>query len=131
MKDQKMFKVMMKEMQETFVSFNKENDKRYIIAKVAKEIIRVGQWGFLYYENSPYTQSFDQSQEIQPEYTIPRMIELINMAANILKIEHNKLVDIVEKIFEWGLYGEEGNEHFAMPTTREAMVIVAFELYKH
>lgn len=131
MKDQKMFKVMMKEMQETFVSFNKENDKRYIIAKVAKEIIRVGQCGFLYYENSPYTQSFDYSQEIQPEYTIPRMIELIDMAANILKLDYNKFVDIVEAIFLFGLWGEKGCEQFAMPTTKEAMVIVAFEMYKH
>lgn len=130
MKDQKMFKVMMKEMQETFVSFNKENDKRYIIAKVAKEIIRVGQWGFLYYE-SPYTQSFDYTREIQPEYTIPRMQELMGMAADILKIEYNKLVDIVEAVFLSGLWGKKGCEQFAMPTTREAMVIVAFELYKH
>lgn len=131
MKDQKMFKVMMKEMQETFVSFNKENDKRYIIAKVAKEIIRVGQWGFLYYENSPYTQSFDYNQEIQPEYTIPRMQELMGMAADILKLDYNMFVDIVEAIFLSGLWGEKGCEQFAMPTTREAMVIVAFELYKH
>ena len=130
MKDQKMFKVMMKEMQDIFMSFNKENDKRYIIAKVAKEIIRVGQWGFMYYE-SPYVQSFDYTQEIQPEYTIPRMQELMGMAADILKIEYNKLVDIVEAVFLSGLWGEKGCEQFAMPTTREAMVIVAFELYKH
>ena len=130
MKDQKMFKVMMKEMQDIFMSFNKENDKRYIIAKVAKEIIRVGQWGFMYYE-SPYVQSFDYTQEIQPEYTIPRMQELMGMAADILRIEYNKLVDIVEAVFLSGLWGEKGCEQFAMPTTREAMVIVAFELYKH
>ena len=129
-KDVKMYNVMMKELKEYFQAFDKENDRTYAIAKIAKEIIRIGQWGFLYYE-SPYTQSFDYTRDIQPEYTIPRMMELINMAADILKIEHNKLVDIVEKIFEWGLYGEDGDEHFAMPTTREAMVIVAFELYKH
>ena len=131
MTDNKMYKIMMKEMQEAFISFNKENDKRYIIAKVAKEIIRVGQWGFLYYENSPYTQSFDYRQEIQPEYTIPRMQELMIMAADTLKLDYNTFVDIVEAVFLSGLWGEKGCEQFAMPSTREAMVIVAFELYKH
>ena len=130
-KDVKMYNVMMKELKEYFQAFDKENDRTYAITKIAKEVIRVGQWGFMYYENSPYTQSFDYTQDIQPEYTIPRMQELMIMAADTLKLDYNTFVDIIEKIFEWGLYGEDGDEHFAMPTTREAMVIVAFELYKH
>lgn len=130
MKDVKMYNVMMKELKEYFQAFDKENDRTYAIAKIAKEIIRIGQWGFLYYE-SPYVQSFDYTRDIQPEYTIPRMMELMGMAADILKLDYNLFVDIIEAVFLSGLYGEEGDEHFAMPTTREAMVIVAFELYKH
>lgn len=130
MKDVKMYNVMAKELREYFTAFNKENDRIYSIAKVAKEIIRVGQWGFMYYE-SPYTQSFDYTRDIQPEYTIPRMQELMIMAADTLKLDYNTFVDIVEAVFLSGLWGEKGCEQFAMPSTREAMVIVAFELYKH
>ena len=122
---------MMKEMKEYFQAFDKENDRTYAITKIAKEVIRVGQWGFMYYENSPYAQSFDYTRDIQPEYTIPRMMELMGMAADILKLDYNMFVDIVEAIFLSGLWGEKGCEHFAMPTTKEAMVIIAFELYKH
>ena len=137
-KEQKLWRGVSKELIESYKK-NLNVSRDYALAWTVKALISIAGEAILFWDDpilgrGPlYVRLWDPSTRVAKDVVLngPDFIWLIRSLSGTCGVNPRKLFDVFTKVLNASKWSDGGIPRVAMPSTREAMVIVASELAKN